>query len=555
MQKSICAFNLFILLILSSCNGVFNNSQSSSTGIEDQVEGYIRYIKAFYVDNNGELKSERSQEITYGENWDEIDKIKVFAYGPQNKSAEIPLKRDDEDGYTISTYSISDDIETDGTLEKYNAGNYNFYISYKEFSATLSLSVERAELVDISMTLPSLTWLEPIGEFKVMNLPENENFEVAYEYRNSYDEEYKTWDYDKETINTIFTPQTPVYFRATINSRNYYRKVLTDGVSVEKYSLQDKLTLSTDLLTFEYLPTKNGEARLLREYNFLIEGQQLSASFKNEAIAGFFAFSDNNIQIDSIGRRSLNIDFTIDTNPYYVSETITLPIEVDFIPFKIHKPTTKFFYYHYFIDYAYSPDYEFEYLKDEMDRNIYDAYYSNTDLVIVTGDSYVNPGTYDCSISLYDTSNTTWEDGSIASYSDTWMILKDTFDFDRLCCSSSEFINDMTNIYKKGEIVTCYIQEGLNEATLSFYYGDLDYLTGEYNYKPTNSINVMYGIYIADYASDYVYYSVVDSKIIFEANAPKDDKGYVTVDLYYRFIDERTNVYPQEINFRISAKY
>lgn len=555
MQKSICAFNLFILLILSSCNGVFNNSQSSSTGIEDQVGGYIRYIKAFYVDNNGELKSERSQEITYGENWDEIDKIKVFAYGPQNKSAEIPLKRDDEDGYTISTYSISDDIETDGTLEKYNAGNYNFYILYKEFSATLSLSVERAELVDISMTLPSLTWLEPIGEFKVMNLPENENFEVAYEYRNSYDEEYKTWDYDKETINTIFTPQTPVYFRATINSRNYYRKVLTDGVSVEKYSLQDKLTLSTDLLTFEYLPTKNGEARLLREYNFLIEGQQLSASFKNEAIAGFFAFSDNNIQIDSIGRRSLNIDFTIDTNPYYVSETITLPIEVDFIPFKIHKPTTKFFYYHYFIDYAYSPDYEFEYLKDEMDRNIYDAYYSNTDLVIVTGDSYVNPGTYDCSISLYDTSNTTWEDGSIASYSDTWMILKDTFDFDRLCCSSSEFINDMTNIYKKGEIVTCYIQEGLNEATLSFYYGDLDYLTGEYNYKPTNSINVMYGIYIADYASDYVYYSVVDSKIIFEANAPKDDKGYVTVDLYYRFIDERTNVYPQEINFRISAKY
>lgn len=555
MQKSICAFNLFILLILSSCNGVFNNSQSSSTGIEDQVGGYIRYIKAFYVDNNGELKSERSQEITYGENWDEIDKIKVFAYGPQNKSAEIPLKRDDEDGYTISTYSISDDIETDGTLEKYNAGNYNFYISYKEFSATLSLSVERAELVDISMTLPSLTWLEPIGEFKVMNLPENENFEVAYEYRNSYDEEYKTWDYDKETINTIFTPQTPVYFRATISSRNYYRKVLTDGVSVEKYSLQDKLTLSTDLLTFEYLPTKNGEARLLSEYNFLIEAQQLSASFKNEAIAGFFAFSDNNIQIDSIGRRSLNIDFTIDTNPYYVSETITLPIEVDFIPFKIHKPTTKFFYYHYFIDYAYSPDYEFEYLKDEMDRNIYDAYYSNTDLVIVTGDSYVNPGTYDCSISLYDTSNTTWEDGSIASYSDTWMILKDTFDFDRLCCSSSEFINDMTNIYKKGEIVTCYIQEGLNEATLSFYYGDLDYLTGEYNYKPTNSINVMYGIYIADYASDYVYYSVVDSKIIFEANAPKDDKGYVTVDLYYRFIDERTNVYPQEINFRISAKY
>lgn len=555
MQKSIYIFNLFVLLILSSCNGIFNNSQSSSTGIEDQVGGYIRCIKAFYVDNNGELKSERSQEITYGENWDEIDKIKVFAYGPQNKSAEIPLKRDDEDGYTISTYSISDDIEVDGTLEKYNAGNYNFYILYKEFSATLSLSVERAELVDISMTLPSLTWLEPIGEFKVMNLPENENFEVAYEYRNSYDEEYKTWDYDKETINTIFTPQTPVYFRATIDSRNYYRKVLTDGVSVEKYSLQDKLTLSTDLLTFEYLPTKNGEARLLAEYNFLIEGQQLSASFKNEAIAGFFAFSDNNIQIDSIGRRSLSIDFTIDTNPYYVSETITLPIEVDFIPFKIHKPKTKLFYYHYFIDYAYSPDYEFEYLKDEMDRNIYDAYYSNTDLVIVAGDSYVNPGTYDCSISLYDTSNTTWEDGSTASYSDTWKILKDTFDFDRLCCSSPEFINDMTNIYKKGEIVTCYIQEGLNEATLSFYYGDLDHLTGEYNYKPTSSINVMYGIYIADYASDYVYYNVVDSKIIFEANAPKDDKGYVTVDLYYRFIDERTNVYPQEINFRISAKY
>ena len=496
MKNRLIFISLFSLFCLTSCfsSSNENNSQSSFDPFKDDV----RNLKATYIDGDNVT----SKILTYGDEFDLLNNIKIYAVGKQNVVAEIPLKTDNSDGYEVetrfNTESIGNNIPT-----KFNAGNYYFTFSFRDKKDYLSLNINKAELEDVTVVVPTVTYLEPLDEIYVHNLPENEEFEIKYEYLlNGVDEEYKTWEYTSEIINTIFFPNQKIKFKVSINSNNYNKKVFEKDIYVNKYSLRNQLNISTNSLEFELMPLKNNKNRTLSEYNFLLN-QNLKAYYKNEEIKGVFSFTNSDEEV----------------------------------------------LYSFQSTYKHSPKASFTHLEDVYDSAYYYAYYLDTSLVVLNGESYAYPGTYNCEVSLFDLENTTWIDGTTDSYIDTWTIFKGTIRFEYLYLVNTGYYDDEGVYYYQPLNGEHILRTNELVSTFKLYDYSYDDIIGLTIFKEIKGLK--FTLTVLEPYQEYAHMN--GYTLVIDEDAPFNSSKRLEIEMNFKFDDPYMYATPTNIDFKFQV--
>lgn len=542
MKNRLIFISLFSLFCLTSCfsSSNENNSQSSFDPFKDDV----RNLKATYIDGDNVT----SKILTYGDEFDLLNNIKIYAVGKQNVVAEIPLKTDNSDGYEVetrfNTESIGNNIPT-----KFNAGNYYFTFSFRDKKDYLSLNINKAELEDVTVVVPTVTYLEPLDEIYVHNLPENEEFEIKYEYLlNGVDEEYKTWEYTSEIINTIFFPNQKIKFKVSINSNNYNKKVFEEDIYVNKYSLRNQLNISTNCLEFELMPLKNNKNRTLSEYNFLLN-QNLKAYYKNEEIKGVFSFTNSDEEVTTREIKKYQISFLISDNNYYLSEKYTFDVTITFTKFKIDKPHLDSYLYSFQSTYKHSPKTSFTHLEDVYDSAYYYAYYLDTSLVVLNGESYAYPGTYKCEVSLFDLENTTWIDGTTDSYIDTWTIFKGTIRFEYLYLVNTGYYDDEGVYYYQPLNGEHILRTNELVSTFKLYDYSYDDMVGLTIFKEIKGLK--FTLTVLEPYQEYAHMN--GYTLVIDEDAPFNSSKQLEIEMNFKFDDPYMDATPTNIDFKFQV--
>lgn len=545
MKKLMVIFCIIFSFFAFACSNITSNNHNDydsnydRNNVEKELGSEIRYIRAYYLDENGKILSSSSQNITYPQSWDNIDRIIVNAVGKLNKTFTLPLKSSNANGYTISYFYNNQELSS--KPEKFEAGNYRFVFKYEEFEDSLALYVDKGTLNDCELFVPQISYLEKFGDLKILNLPQDDTITISFEYRRFYEsEEYIPWNYSSDDINDIFIPFTSLAFRGVITSNNYRTVVLEKVVIVETHSLKNDLTLSSDKVTLEYIPKQSiaSNERCLKDYEPLLN-KNLTASFMSTIIEGTFYFDKPNQEIKGLGTNNVKIIFHVANNNYFTVEDIEFVISLEIIKFHVVKPLIQDSTYLYFTEIKSSPRYSFEKVVSE---DIYKLYYQECTIIELTYNEEKYPGTYPCTIALIDKERCCWENGECDDYEITWTIKRGNTIINQLAFS----LNGSNNktLLNKGDV----IYKGNLISEFKFYQAVFDVETNKYEYYDISKLHHYLSI-----AEEDKNKADVDGFII-TANEEylKNNNGCMDFEVNLIFDDPYCDVTPSRITFILS---
>ena len=362
------------------------------------------------------------------------------------------------------------------------------------------------------------------------------------------DEEYKTWEYTSEIINTIFFPNQKIKFKVSINSNNYNKKVFEEDIYVNKYSLRNQLNISTNSLEFELMPLKNNKNRTLSEYNFLLN-QNLKAYYKNEEIKGVFSFTNSDEEVTTREIKNYQISFLISDNNYYLSEKYTFDVTITFTKFKIDKPHLDSYLYSFQSTYKHSPKASFTHLEDVYDSAYYYAYYLDTSLVVLNGESYAYPGTYNCEVSLFDLENTTWIDGTTDSYIDAWTIFKGTIRFEYLYLVNTGYYDDEGAYYYQPLNGEHILRTNELVSTFKLYDYSYDDMVGLTIFKEIKGLK--FTLTVLEPYQEYAHMN--GYTLVIDEDAPFNSSKRLEIEMNFKFDDPYMYATPTNIDFKFQV--